>query len=55
MIVALLRPHEAWQQPILRFFDTLIRVAVGLAAAWLSVRLVRQLGLPASTDRGQPP
>jgi uncharacterized membrane protein YccC len=28
-------PHDAWQQPILRLADTVIGVAVGLAAAWL--------------------
>jgi uncharacterized membrane protein YccC len=28
-------PHDAWTQPILRLADTVIGVAVGLAAAWL--------------------
>jgi len=55
MIVALLSPHDAWEQPILRFFDTIIGVAVGLAAAWLSVWVSRRLGLPASSDRASAP
>jgi len=53
-VVALLSPHDAWAQPILRFFDTLIGIAVGLAAAWLGLLLVRLLGLPASPDRVRP-
>ena len=34
-------PHDAWQQPILRLADTVIGVAVGLAAAWLVGRASR--------------
>jgi uncharacterized membrane protein YccC len=34
-------PHDAWEQPILRFVDTLIGVAIGVAAAWIGVRLLR--------------
>ena len=43
MVVAKLSPHDAWRQPILRLADTVIGVAVGLAAAWLSLRAVRPL------------
>ena len=35
LIVAEVSPHDAWAQPILRLADTVIGVAVGLAAAWL--------------------
>jgi uncharacterized membrane protein YccC len=38
MVVAALSPESAWQQPILRLADTVIGVAVGLAAA----RLLRE-------------
>ena len=38
LIVAEVSPHDAWQQPILRLADTVIGVAVGLAAAWLARR-----------------
>lgn len=41
MIASEVSPHHAWQQPILRFADTVIGVAVGLAAAWISLRLLR--------------
>jgi uncharacterized membrane protein YccC len=41
LIVAAISPHDAWQQPILRFADTVIGVAVGVAAAWLDERVIR--------------
>jgi uncharacterized membrane protein YgaE (UPF0421/DUF939 family) len=41
MIVAAVTPHDAWEQPILRFADTLIGVVVGVAAAWVGLRLLR--------------
>ncbi len=44
MVVAALSPHEAWLQPILRFLDTLVGIAVGLAAAWMAGRLLRSEG-----------
>jgi len=40
MIVAAVSPHDAWRQPILRFADTVIGVAVGVAAAWLMLRVI---------------
>src|SRR5215472_15406817 len=45
MVAAELAPHDAWQQPILRLADTVIGVAVGIAAAWIGLRVLRrQLG-----------
>jgi len=41
LIVAYVSPRDAWEQPILRFFDTLIGVAIGVAAAWLALRVLR--------------
>jgi len=41
MGVTALNPHDAWRQPILRFADTVIGVAVGVGAAWLSLRMLR--------------
>ena len=41
MVVAAVSPHHAWQQPILRFADTVIGVAVGIAAAWIGLRMIR--------------
>jgi uncharacterized membrane protein YccC len=49
MVIAIIEPHDAWEQPILRFMDTAIGVVIGVAAAWLGVRLTRRLtGAPAS-------
>jgi hypothetical protein len=41
MVAAALSPHEAWQQPILRLADTIVGVAVGVAAAWVGLRVIR--------------
>ena len=34
LVVAALSPQHAWEQPILRLFDTTVGIAVGLAFAW---------------------
>jgi formate/nitrite transporter FocA (FNT family) len=39
MVVAGISPQRAWEQPILRLFDTLIGVAVGITAVAISMRL----------------
>ena len=36
MVVAGISPQHAWRQPILRLFDTLIGIAVGITAAWIA-------------------
>jgi uncharacterized membrane protein YccC len=41
MLIAAVTPQHAWQQPILRFVDTVVGVAVGVGAAWLGVRVIR--------------
>jgi uncharacterized membrane protein YccC len=46
MIASELSPHHAWQQPILRLADTVVGVAVGLAAAWIDLRLLRPRLVP---------
>ena len=48
MGVAALSPHDAWQQPILRLADTVIGVAVGVGAAWLSLRMLRPRTQPSA-------
>ena len=40
MGVTALNPHDAWRQPIMRFADTVIGVAVGVGTAWLSLRML---------------
>src|SRR5882724_3215460 len=39
MVVAGISPHKAWLQPILRLLDTIVGVAVGIAAARISCRI----------------
>jgi uncharacterized membrane protein YccC len=41
LVVAAVSPHDAWEQPILRFADTAIGIAVGLGSAWLDQRVIR--------------
>lgn len=41
MVVVAVSPHQAWQQPILRFSDTVIGVSVGIIAAWIGLRVIR--------------
>jgi uncharacterized membrane protein YccC len=49
LIVAEVSPHDAWTQPILRLADTVIGVAVALAAAWL-VRRTAGRSKPAADE-----
>jgi uncharacterized membrane protein YccC len=39
LVGAAVSPQHAWQQPILRLADTVIGVAIGVAAAWLELRV----------------
>ena len=41
LVVAELSPRDAWQQPILRLADTVIGVAIGAAAAWIGLQIIR--------------
>jgi hypothetical protein len=41
MVVAVVEPQHAWQQPILRMIDTIVGVAIGVAFAWAEVRVIR--------------
>ena len=52
LVVAAVSPQNAWQQPILRFADTLIGVSVGIAAAWTDLRVVRPAMIRAKPDGG---
>ena len=36
MVVAVERPIDAWEQPLLRLFDTVIGVAIGVAGKWIA-------------------
>jgi uncharacterized membrane protein YccC len=39
MVASAVSPQHAWQQPVLRFADTIIGIAVGVAAAWIGLRI----------------
>ena len=51
MVVAGLTPQHAWKQPILRLIDTLIGVAVGLAAGSIGMRLSHLKRFDSQTPR----
>ncbi len=48
MVLAGVSPHDAWQQPIFRFADTLIGVVAGVAAASIALRVIPQAHHPGS-------
>ena len=39
MVVTAISPHDAWRQPTLRLVDTVVGVAVGVAASWIRLRV----------------
>jgi uncharacterized membrane protein YccC len=49
MVLAAVSPHDAWEQPILRFADTLVGVVVGIAAASIALRVIPHPGGSEST------
>jgi uncharacterized membrane protein YccC len=48
MIVAEISPQHAWRQPILRLVDTVVGVVIGVAAAWIRVRVGDALSVTSS-------
>ena len=36
MVVAVLSPEDAWKQPLLRLFDTVIGIVIGVAGKWVA-------------------
>jgi uncharacterized membrane protein YccC len=36
MVVAVSNPAEAWKQPPLRLFDTVVGIVIGVAAKWVA-------------------
>ena len=35
MVVAAMSPHDPWQQPVLRFVDTVVGIALGVGGKWI--------------------
>ena len=47
LVVAAMNPEQAWQQPILRLFDTVVGISVGVACKWCaSYAFYRCVGEP---------
>lgn len=47
MVAAALSPHQAWHQPLLRLFDTVVGVGVGVSCKWAaSYAFYRMAGEP---------
>ena len=55
MVVAAVSPKNAWEQPIFRLADTMVGLAVGIGAVWISERVIRPWIEPASRPDHQPP
>jgi uncharacterized membrane protein YccC len=36
MVVALVSPADAWEQPLLRLFDTIVGIVIGVAGKWIA-------------------
>jgi uncharacterized membrane protein YccC len=36
LVVAMISPEHAWQQPLLRFVDTIIGISIGLCCKWMA-------------------
>jgi len=53
MVVAAISPQQAWRQPILRLIDTAVGIAVGVAGAWIGLKLATRIPNQASSGLGQ--
>lgn len=53
MVVAAISPQQAWRQPILRLVDTVVGIAVGIAGAWIGLKLATRIPNQASLGVGQ--
>ena len=52
MVVAAISPQHAWKQPILRLIDTIVGIAVGIAGAWIGLKLATCIPNRASPSAG---
>jgi hypothetical protein len=50
MVVAAISPHDAWHQPLLRFLDTVVGIAVGVAFKWAGSALFGGLASKGAAD-----
>ncbi|HET6931518.1 MAG TPA: FUSC family protein [Candidatus Acidoferrum sp.] len=54
MVVAAINPQHAWKDPILRFIDTIVGIVVGIAAAWVSIRVAGWLATNSISNSSKP-
>jgi len=54
LVAPAVSPQHAWQQPILRLADTVVGVVIGVAAAWLGLRVTRQRAGGEPATGGEP-
>ena len=54
MVVAAISPQHAWKDPILRFIDTIVGIVVGIAAAWVSIRVAGWLATNSISNSSKP-
>jgi uncharacterized membrane protein YccC len=55
MVVAEISPQHAWKDPILRIIDTIVGIVVGIAAAWIGIRVAGWLATSSISSRSKPP
>jgi len=55
MVVAEISPQHAWRDPILRMIDTIVGIVVGIAAAWIGIRVAGWLATSSISSRSKPP
>jgi len=53
MVVAAISPQQAWRQPILRLIDTIVGIGVGIAGAWIGLKLATRIPNQALSRVGQ--
>ena len=44
IVVAIISPTDAWRQPLLRFLDTVVGIAVGMMFDWILVSAFKARG-----------
>ena len=55
IVVAEISPQHAWKDPILRMIDTIVGTVVGIAAAWIGIRVAGWLATSSISSRSKPP
>lgn len=54
MIVAEISPQHSWKDPILRLIDTSVGIVVGIAAAWVGLRIAGRRAMNSVSNSAKP-